>query len=89
MKACCYENYLAYFLCSFLGGNEKLAENRAGSLSRLAAWPLDYASALCSNFQMMDFKPEGNLHMIILFEQHAPPALAYRIYPCMSRPFTA
>ena len=30
--ACCYENYLAYFLCGFLGGNEKNAEIRAGSL---------------------------------------------------------
>jgi len=35
--ACCYENYLTYFLCGFLGGNEKFAEIRAGSLSRLPA----------------------------------------------------
>ena len=49
--ACCYENYLPYFLCGFLGGNEKFAEIRAGSLSRLAASPLDFASAPCSNFQ--------------------------------------
>ena len=49
--ACCYENYLAYFLSSFLGGNEKFAEINAGSLSRLAASSLDFASALCSNFQ--------------------------------------
>ena len=75
--ACCYENYLAYFLCGFLGGNESFAEIRAGSLPRLAASPLDFASALCSNFQRTDFKPEGNLHMIVLFEQHAPPAFAY------------
>ena len=56
---CCYENYLAYFLCGVLGGNEKFAEIRAtGSLSRLAASPLDFASALCSNFQKrrIDFK---------------------------------
>ena len=49
--ACYYENYLAYFHCGFLGGNENFAEIRAGSLSRLAALPLDFASALCSNFQ--------------------------------------
>ena len=48
--ACCYENYLAS-LCGFLCGNEKIAEIRAGSLSRLAASPLDFASALCPNFQ--------------------------------------
>ena len=49
MPACCYknvytanvytfgENYLAYFFCSFWGGNEKFAEIRAGSLSHLGA----------------------------------------------------
>jgi len=49
--ACCYENYLPYFLCGFLGGNENFADIRAGSLSHLAASPLDFASALCSNLQ--------------------------------------
>ena len=24
--ACCYENYLTFFLCGFLGGNENFAE---------------------------------------------------------------
>lgn len=75
--ACCYENYLAFFLCDLLGGNETFAEIRTGSLSRLAASPLDFAGALCSNFKRIAFKPEGNLHMIVLFEQHAPPAFAY------------
>ena len=49
--ACCYENCLAYFLCGFLGGNENFEEIKTGSLSRLAASPLDFVSALCSNFQ--------------------------------------
>ena len=49
--ACCYENYLAYFLCGFLGGNENFVEIRAGSLSRLAASPLDFAST-CSVLQL-------------------------------------
>ena len=33
---------------------------------------------LCGpTFKRIDFKPEGKLHMIVLFEQHAPPAFAY------------
>ena len=28
-------------------------------------------------FIRIDFKPEGNLQVIILFEQHAPPAFAF------------
>ena len=33
---------------------------------------------LCApTFKRIDFKPQGNLHMIVLFEQHAPPAFAY------------
>ena len=75
--ACCYENYLAYFLCGFLGGNEKFAEIRAGSLSRLPASPLDFANAPYTDFQKIEFKPEGNLHMIVLFEQHATPVFKY------------
>ena len=31
------------FFCGFWGGNEKFAEIRAGSLSRLTALPLDFA----------------------------------------------
>ena len=34
-----------------LGGNDNFAEIGAGSLSRRAASPLDFASALCSNFR--------------------------------------
>ena len=33
---------------------------------------------LCApTFKRIDFKPDGNLHMIVLLEQHAPPASAY------------
>ena len=28
-------------------------------------------------FKRIDFKLGGNLHMIVLFKQHAPPAFAY------------
>ena len=49
--ACCYENYLAYFLCGFLSRNEKFAEIRAGSLSRLPASPLDFPNAPYTDFQ--------------------------------------
>ena len=28
-------------------------------------------------FKKIDFRPQGNLHMIVLFEQHATPAFAY------------
>ena len=41
--ACYYENYLAFFLCGFQGGNENFAEIRTGWLSGLAASPLDFA----------------------------------------------
>ena len=33
---------------------------------------------LCApTFKRIDLKPEGDSHMIVLFEQHAPPAFAY------------
>ena len=39
---------------------------------------LSILRVLCApTFKRIDFKPDGNLHMIILFEQHAPPAFAY------------
>ena len=55
--ACCYEKYLAFFRCGFLGGNENFAQIRTGSLSRLAAFAarfrehsvLQFSKGLISN----------------------------------------
>ena len=45
------------FFCGFRGGNEKFAEIRAGSLSPLAASPLDFAHAAMPRALVLQFSP--------------------------------
>ena len=61
--ACCYENYLQR-----LEQAHFLVSQLRRSISRVLRAP---------TFKRIDFKSEGNLDMIVLFEQHDPPAFAY------------
>ena len=48
---------VAYFFCSFQGGNEKFAEIRAGSISHLAALQLSFALTATLRVLVLQFSP--------------------------------
>ena len=57
--------------CGFQGGNEKFAEIRAGSLSRLAAWPLDFALAATPRALVLQRENADRLSTLIRHENGA------------------